>query len=87
MLDIEELKEKAIDNKPALRKKYVTLNVGENEYDFRLAGIGGKAIKLDAYIKYDSIIEALETDNTDSVEAQLMKIIEEYEPENESEGV
>lgn len=87
MLDIEELKEKAIDNKPALRKKYVTLNVGENEYDFRLAGIGGKAIKLEAYIKYDSIIEALETDNTDSVEAQLMKIIEEYEPENESEGV
>lgn len=87
MLDIEELKEKAIDNKPALRKKYVTLNVGENEYDFRLAGIGGKAIKLEAYIKYDSIIEALETDNTDSVEAQLMKIIEEYEPENESEDV
>lgn len=87
MLDIEELKEKAIDNKPALRKKYVTLNVGENEYDFRLAGIGGKAIKLETYIKYDSIIEALETDNTDSVEAQLMKIIEEYEPENESEDV
>ena len=83
MLDIEELKEKAIDNKPALRKKYVTLNVGENEYDFRLAGIGGKAIKLEAYIKYDSIIEAIESDNIDSVEAQLMKIIEEYEPEEE----
>ena len=87
MLDIEELKEKAINNKPALRKKYVTLNVGENEYDFRLAGIGGKAIKLEAYIKYDSIIEAIETNNMDSVESQLMKIIEEYEPNDETEDV
>ncbi len=85
MLDIEELKEKAIENKLALRKKFVTLNVGDNEYNFRLAGIGGKAIKLEAYIKYDSITEAIETNNMDSVEAQLMKIIEEYEPEEETE--
>lgn len=81
MLNIDELREKAIENKPALRKKFVTLSVGDNEYDFRLAGIGGKAIKLEAYINYDTIIEAIETNNMDSVEAQLMDIIENYEPE------
>ena len=43
----EDLKEKALANKPGLRKQYVNIPVGDEEYGFRISGIGAKAIKLE----------------------------------------
>lgn len=80
----EDLKTKAIENKPGLRKEYVNITVGDEEYGFRMAGIGEKAVKLEAYVKYDNIIEAVENGNDNGLEAIIKKIIEEYEaPEDE----
>ena len=54
----EDLKEKALANKPGLRRQYVNIPVGDEEYGFRISGIGAKAIKLEKYVKYDEIFEA-----------------------------
>ena len=77
----EELKEKAIANKPGLRKQYVNVTVGDEEYGFRISGIGEKAVKLEKYVKYDEIFEALDN----GLEAIVKQIIEDYEEEVEEE--
>lgn len=81
----EDLKEKAMANKPGLRRKYVNIPIGDEEYGFRLAGIGAKAVKLEAYIKYEDIIDAIEHGNEDGLEAMIKKIIEDYDEESESD--
>ena len=77
----EELKEKAIANKPGLRKQYVNIPVGDEEYGFRISGIGAKAVKLEKYVKYDDIFEAIESGNDNGLEAMVKQIIEDYEEE------
>lgn len=76
-----DLKEKAMANKFGLRKKYVNIPIGEEEYGFRLSGIGAKAVKIEKFVKYDDIMEAIDAGNDSGLEAMLKKIIEEYEPE------
>lgn len=83
--DVEEFKNKAIENKKGLRKKWLTIPVGDEDQDFRLSGIGAKAIKIEKFVKYDDIMEAIEAGRTDGLEAMLMEIVEEYEPEEEEE--
>ena len=75
----EDLKEKALANKPGLRRQYVNIPVGDEEYGFRISGIGAKAIKLEKYVKYDEIFEALEAGNENGLEAMVKQIIEDYE--------
>lgn len=82
----EDLKEKALANKPGLRRQYVNIPVGDEEYGFRISGIGAKAIKLEKYVKYDEIFEALEAGNENGLEAMVKRIIEDYEEENEEEA-
>ena len=79
----EDLKEKALANKPGLRRQYVNIPVGDEEYGFRISGIGAKAIKLE---KYNEIFEALEAGNENGLEAMVKQIIEDYEEENEEEA-
>lgn len=81
----EDLKEKAMDNKPALRKEYVNIPIGDREYGFRISGIGAKAVKLEKYVKYDEMIEAIEEGNDEGLEAMIKKIIEDFEPEEAEE--
>ena len=57
----EDLKNKAMDNKPALKRKYINIPIGDVEYGFKVSGIGAKAIRLEKYVKYDEIIEAVES--------------------------
>ena len=84
MIDnVDDLKNKAMENKMDLRKEYVNIPIGDEEYGFRLAGIGGKAIKLEKYVKYDEIMEAVEAGNTNGLEAMVKTIIEEFEPSAE----
>lgn len=77
----DDLKEKAMANKMGLRRKYVNIPIGDEEYGFRLAGIGAKAVKLEKYVKYDAIMEAVENGNDNGLEAMVKTIIEEYEEE------
>ena len=81
----EDLKNKALDNKAGIRKEYVNIIVGDEEQSFRISGIGQKAVKLEKYIKYEDIIEAVESGREEGLEAMIKKIIEDYEPPDDEE--
>ena len=81
----EDLKNKAVENKMGLRKEYVNITVGDEEYGFRISGIGEKAVKIEKFIKYEDIIEAVENGNDNGLESIIKKIIEEYEAPDEEE--
>ena len=66
----EDLAKKAQDNK---------------EYGFRISGIGAKSVKLEKFVKYDDIMEAVESGNDFGLEAMIKQIIEDYEEEDEEE--
>ena len=82
---MEALKEKAMENKDGLKKQYVNIQVGDEEYGFRISGIGAKSVKLEKFIKYDEIFEAIEAGNDNGLEAIIKQIIEDYEEEDEEE--
>ena len=81
----EDLATKAQDNKAALKRQYVNIPIGDEEYGFRISGIGAKSVKNDKFIKYDDIFEAIESGNDNGLEAMIKQIIEDYEEENEEE--
>ena len=75
----DDLRDKANEFKPGLKKKYVNIPIGDEEYGFRISGIGGKSVKLEKFIKYDEIFEAIEAGNDNGLEAMIKQIIEDYE--------
>ena len=81
----EDLKEKALENKAGLKKQFVNIPIGDEEYGFRISGIGSKSVKLEKYVKYDEIFEALEAGNDTGLESIIKQIIEDYEEEDEEE--
>ena len=86
MIDnVEALKEKALKDKAGLKKQYVNIPIGDEEYGFRISGIGAKSVKLEKYVKYDEIFEAIEAGNDTGLEAIIKQIIEDYEEEDEEE--
>lgn len=80
----DDLKDKAMNNKFGLRKKFVNIPIGQEEYQFRISGIGSKAVKIEKYIKYDEIMEAISQGNDNGLENMIKLIIEEYEPEEDN---
>lgn len=83
MTTAEELKEKANEFKTGLKKQYVNITIGDEEYGFRISGIGAKSVKLEKYVKFDEIAEAIESGNNNGLEALIKKIIEDYEEDEE----
>ena len=81
----EDLAKKAQDNKVGLKKQYVNIPIGDEEYGFRISGIGAKSVKLEKFVKYDDIMEAIESGNDYGLEAMIKQIIEDYEEEDEEE--
>ena len=79
----EDLAQKAQDNKAGLKKQYVNIPIGDEEYGFRISGIGAKSVKLEIFVKYDDIIEAIESGNDNGLEAMIKQIIEDYEEDEE----
>ena len=79
----DDLKEKANEFKTGLKKQYVNIPIGDEEYGFRISGIGAKSVKIEKYIKYDEIYEAIESGNDNGLEAMIKQIIEDYEEEDE----
>lgn len=82
MIDnVEELKEKALDNKPEIKSQKINLTIGETSYPFIISGIGNKAIKIEKYINYEDIIEAVSQGNNTGLEYILKTLIENFEKE------
>lgn len=81
----QDLATKAQDNKAGLKRKYVNIPIGDEEYGFRISGIGAKSVKLEKFIKYEDIFEAIESGNDNGLEAMIKQIIEDYEEDNEDE--
>ena len=79
----EDLATKAQDNKAGLKRKYVNIPIGDEEYGFRISGIGAKSIKLEKYVKYDEIFEAIESGNETGLEYIVKKFVEDYEESDE----
>ena len=79
----DDLRDKANEFKAGLKRKYVNIPIGDEEYGFRISGIGAKSVKIEKFIKYDDIFEAIESGNDNGLEAMIKQIIEDYEEEDE----
>ena len=81
----QDLATKAQDNKAGLKRKYINIPIGDEEYGFRISGIGAKSVKLEKFVKYDDIFEAIESGNDNGLEAMIKQIIEDYEEDEYEE--
>ena len=81
----EDLKEKALEFKDGLKKQFVNIPIGDEEYGFRISGIGGKSVKLEKFVKYDEIFEAIDAGNDTGLESLIKQVIEDYEEDEEEE--
>lgn len=81
----QDLATKAQDNKAGLKRKYVNIPIGDEEYGFRISGIGAKSVKLEKFVKYEDIFEAIESGNDNGLEAMIKQIIEDYEEDEDEE--
>jgi hypothetical protein len=75
---VENLKNKALEFKDDLKKEEIALKIGDSEHKFRLSGIGRKAIKIEKFISYSDIVEAVEN-GKESLESDLKNFIEKFE--------
>ncbi|MGL6297664.1 MAG: hypothetical protein ACRC1M_00695 [Methanobacteriaceae archaeon] len=78
---IEALKNKALAAKSNIKKEGLTIMIGDDEQNFRISGVGQKAVKIEKYVKYDAIIEAVEAGKVDGIEMALKEVIENTEDE------
>ena len=81
----QDLATKAQDNKAGLKRKYINIPIGDEEYGFRISGIGAKSVKLEKFVKYEDIFEAIESGNDNGLEAMIKQIIEDYDEDEENE--
>lgn len=77
--NVDDFKKKAIDNKVNLKFKTVSIPIGDDEQDFRITGIGEKAIKIEKYVKYDDVMDAVMDGKDEGLEAIIMEFIEDFE--------
>ncbi|MEA4957401.1 hypothetical protein SDC9_08509 [bioreactor metagenome] len=86
MIDnFEELKNKAVDYKQEIKREGLSVTIGDSEENFRISGIGEKAVKIEKFIKYEDMIEASELGRDDSLEVLIKKVIENFEPSEDEE--
>ena len=81
----DDLRDKAIEFKTGLKRQFINIPIGDEEYGFKIAGIGAKSVKLEKYVKFDDIFEAIESGNDNGLEAMIKQLIEDYEEEDEEE--
>jgi hypothetical protein len=81
----DDLRDKANEFKTGLKKQFVNIPIGDEEYGFRISGIGAKSVKIEKFIKYEDIIEAVESGNDNGLEAMIKQVIEDYEEDEEEE--
>ena len=81
----DDLRDKANEFKTELKKQSLSVPIGDEEYDFRVSGIGQKSVKLEKYVKFDEIFEVIESGNDNGLEAIIKQLIEDYEEEEDEE--
>ena len=81
----DDLRDKANEFKKGLKKRFINIPIGDEEYGFRISGIGQKSVKLEKYVKFDEIFEAIESGNDNGLEAIIKQLIEDYEEEEDEE--
>lgn len=70
-----ELRERASANKNALKQMHINPIIGIKEYEFRIAGIGGKSIKIEFYMNYEDMASVLNEGHEASLEFILKEIL------------
>lgn len=70
-----ELRELALAKKTKLKNEFVDLYLGRKFYEFRIAGIGFKSVKIEMYMGYDDIIKEVSSNNPKRLEIILMELI------------
>lgn len=56
--EVRELRNVSKHNKIQAKKRKVRVIVDDVEYEFRIRGIGNKAVKLELYVHYEDIIKS-----------------------------
>ena len=79
----DDLRKKAVDNKDDLKRKFVKVYIDDIEYNFKVTGIGEKSIKVEAFLKYEDIMDAVDMGKEDGIEYALKQFIEDYDEEDE----
>ncbi|SDA65052.1 hypothetical protein [Methanobrevibacter millerae] len=69
-----ELKLRAMSNKNGIKTYPIMVQIGNNQYSFRIGGVGGKSIKVILFINYQDIAKNSEKDNF-SLEFILKELI------------
>lgn len=59
--EILEVKKLCMHNKPNVMYKKLRIKIDDIEYDFILKGVGKKAIKLELYIDYETLLKNKDT--------------------------
>ena len=84
MIDnIDDLKKKSLKYKQELKREQIKVPVGDTAYDFRISGIGEKSFKIEKYVKYDDIIEAIEAGNDNGLESIILELVDNFESNDE----
>ena len=78
----DDLRDKANEYKNGLKRQFVNIPIGDEEYGFRISGIGAKSVKLEKFVKFEDIFEAIESGNDKGLEAMIKQIIEDYEEDD-----
>lgn len=71
----DQLRESALANKLTLKRQYIDAFIGENEYEFKISGIGKSSVKVELYIGYDEIADELSVGNDVTLEFILYEIM------------
>lgn len=69
-----ELKLRAMSNKNGIKTYPISVKIGNNQYSFRIGGVGGKSVKVILFISYEDIAKNSEEDNF-SLEFILRELI------------
>ena len=77
--NLDDFKKKALDNKANLKFKTISIPIGDGEQEFRITGIGEKAIKIEKYVKYEDMMDAVMDGKDEGLEAIIMEFIEDFE--------
>lgn len=83
--NVDELREKAMENKPELKRERIKIPIGDDEYEFNIAGVGEKSIILRKFVKYDDIMDAIEAGNDTGLEKIVLNFIDEFETKEDEE--
>lgn len=68
------LREKALANKIKLKNEFIDVFIGGKFYEFKIAGIGFKSVKIELYMFYDDIVKGLSS-NRKRLEVILLELI------------